>query len=161
MRGVENFRSRARGFALELHILSAGYGFIRGGRKVAPYECTFATMNGKELKHWAEMLHVPESFRRIVAQRYEIAIVLLGNNYLEACALAQDIKFRGPTLLFCGAETAAKLPHLPNLRAVTLSDAMVGLEGRVSSAATREVGTRPRPVAKSERSLKGRDGDPG
>ena len=82
--------------------------------------------------------------RRIVAQPYDIALVLLGENYLQACALAEDVKFRGSTLLFCGTGMATKLPRLPNLRMVTLSNAeakrfscgMIGLKGELAFSST-------------------------
>src|SRR5947209_6904161 len=38
---------------LSLFILSAGYGLIPAGRKVAPYECTFNGMKARELRKWA------------------------------------------------------------------------------------------------------------
>src|SRR5690349_9429055 len=51
MRGVSAVRdSQLSAFSFQLSILSAGYGLIPEDRKIAPYECTFATMKSKELR---------------------------------------------------------------------------------------------------------------
>src|SRR6478672_2075228 len=46
MRGVQQFREAiaGNGIRLDMHILSAGYGIIPEGRRIVPYEVTFATM---------------------------------------------------------------------------------------------------------------------
>jgi hypothetical protein len=126
MRGVQEWRTYHEGngaprHALSLHILSAGYGVIRGTRKVAPYECTFDGMKAQQLRSWADRLNVPADFRRVVRKPYDLGLLLLGNAYLTACSLDAAVAFGGPTLLFCGRRSAAGLPAIPNLRAVTLS----------------------------------------
>src|SRR5262249_21222817 len=86
-------------------------------------------------------LCVPEDFRRIVAQPYDIALVLLGDKYLQACAVAEELKLGGPALMFCGLGMATKLPRLPNLSVVTLSNTeakrfscgLVGLKGELAA----------------------------
>jgi hypothetical protein len=142
MRGVRKFREAlgGNGARLDLRILSAGYGIIAEDRYVAPYECTFATMKMQELTEWAEALRVPEEFRKLVAQAYDFALILLGDNYLKACGLDASVKFGGPTILFCGTGMAKKLPRLANVRIVTLSNpeakrfscALVGLKGELA-----------------------------
>jgi hypothetical protein len=126
---------------LDVYILSAGYGLIPEDRKVAPYECTFATMKTKEIRAWGQTLDVPADFRKTVAQPYNLGLILLGDTYLQACHLGPDVNFGGPTLLFCGQGPARKLPRLPNLRVVTLSNpeakrfscALVGLKGELAA----------------------------
>jgi len=141
MRGISALRSLHSAAVLDLFVLSAGYGLIPETRKIAPYECTFATMKAKEIRAWSEALHVPSLFRKTIAAPYDIALILLGDSYLQACRLAEDVKFAGFTLLFCGRQAAKQIPRLPNLRVVTLSNSeaqrfscgLVGLKGEIAS----------------------------
>ncbi len=143
MRGLSALRtcSDLRPLDSALWILSAGYGLIPEDRKIAPYECTFATMKTRELRAWADHLQVPKEFRSTVAQPYDLTLILLGDNYLQACQLDDKVKFGGLTVLFCGQGQAKKIPRLPNVRIVTLSNAeakrfscgLVGLKGEVAS----------------------------
>ena len=158
MRGVKAFREvvGGDGARLELNILSAGYGIILEDRKVAPYECTFATMKTKELADWATALGVPEEFRGLVAQPYDFALILLGSNYLKACLLDASAKFNGPTILFCGAGMAKKLPRLANVRVITLSHreakrfscGLVGLKGELAKRLLEKLASKPELVSR-------------
>ncbi len=139
MQGVAAVRER--GVECRVKILSAGYGFIPEDRIVAPYECTFSTMKTQELKDWATHLKSPEGFRSAVSAPYDFALILLGDNYLKACALDAGVKLGGMTLLFAGQGPAKKLPRIPNLRVGTLSNAeakrfscgLVGLKGELAA----------------------------
>jgi len=144
MRGVAAMREAGSGESknvVNLHILSAGYGVIPESRVVAPYETTFATMKTKELREWADVLKVPEDFRKSVAKKYDLGLILLGDNYLQACAVDEKIEFGGPTLLFCGTGMAKKLPALKNVRVVPISNpeakrfscGLVGLKGELAA----------------------------
>jgi hypothetical protein len=121
MRGIEAVKG-TKGLEVELHVLSAGYGMIPADRKVVPYECTFATMKSKELRQWADKLQVPQGFRETVGQKYDLGLVLLGDNYLDACALDAKVKFGGPTILFCGTGTAKTLHPIEHVRVVAISN---------------------------------------
>ena len=126
---------------LALHILSAGYGLVPGSRSLAPYECTFQGMPRKDARRWAARLGVPADVRTLLAQPADLMLVLLGDDYLDACALGGDVTLGGPTLLFCGPATARRLPDLPGLRPVVLTDedtrrfsaGQVGLKGEVAA----------------------------
>jgi hypothetical protein len=127
MRGVQDWTRGHEGDGpqpreLSLFIVSAGYGLIPGSRKVAPYECTFDGMKARELRDWADRLNVPADFRRAVAKPYHLGILLLGDAYLTACRLDAAVLFGGPTLLFCGGRAAKRMPRLPDLRVVALSN---------------------------------------
>ena len=145
MAGVD--QARQSGHEIDLHVLSAGYGLIPEERKVAPYEITFATMKSKELRGWADTLHVPEDFRKIVSAPYDFGMILLGDNYLAACNLDETVKFGGPTLLFCGTGMAKKLPKMANVRVVPISNpeakrfscGLIGLKGELASRVLRGI----------------------
>jgi hypothetical protein len=145
MRGVVAFRAayptNGKGPALDLRILSAGYGIVHGSQQLAPYEATFQGMPKAELRKWADTLAVPAAFRNTVAGPYDLAVVLLGDDYLEACRLDTSLKLGGPTLLFCGKNTLKKIPTMTNLHAVALTNAeakrfscgLVALKGELAS----------------------------
>jgi hypothetical protein len=123
MRGVTAFRiARPTSDTLDLRILSAGYGMVRSSQKLAPYEATFKGMSKAELRTWADTLGVPAAFRDAVTGPYDLAVVLLGDDYLDACLLDASVKLDGPTLFFCGKTRKEKLPKLGNLHAVVLTN---------------------------------------
>lgn len=163
MRGISRYRERplsASGIIahVDLWILSAGYGLVPGGRKLAPYECTFQGMKKAELRSWADEINVPGEIRRLLAQPYDLGIVLLGDSYLEAAALDESVQLGGPTVLFCGSRMASRLPTLPNLRIAILSNeeakrfscGLVGLKGEVGARLLDLVGSEPDVTKKLE-----------
>jgi hypothetical protein len=76
-----------------------------------------------------------------VSENYDLGLVLLGDNYLRACQLNDAVKFGGPTILFCGTGMAKKLPNLPNVRVVPISNpeakrfscGLIGLKGELAN----------------------------
>ena len=132
--------ARAAGADVDFWILSAGYGLVPAHQPLAPYECTFATMGRRQAKQWAEQIGVPNAFRSLASRSYDCAIVLLGDCYLQACAIASDVCFTGPTLILAGEGAAAKLPRLANLRVQPLRVedtrrfrcGLIGLKGEVA-----------------------------
>jgi hypothetical protein len=108
---------------------------------LAPYEATFSGMGKRALRAWADQLGVPDAVRGLLAEPYDLGLVLLGNEYLEACRLADDVRLGGPTLLICGANMAKTLPRLPRLRLLALSNAeakrfscaLIGLKGELAA----------------------------
>ena len=121
MRGVQSIRQESRN-DLDLWIVSAGYGLIPGAKTIAPYECTFSQMTKTETRRWAGELGIPEDFRRIVGQPFDLGIVLLGNNYLEACDLSEDVELGGPTLFFCSGSAASDIEEIDGAIPVALGN---------------------------------------
>lgn len=150
MRGIEAVKAEKK-VKIDLNILSAGYGMIPADQVVVPYECTFATMKTKELRQWADKLQVPQGFRETVGQKYDFGLVLLGDNYLDACALDAGVKFGGPTLLFCGTGTAKTLPPMKHVRVVAISNpeakrfscGLVALKGELAARVLKGVANDP------------------
>ena len=154
MRGIKAFRAQAPKHTLDLFVLSAGYGVVKGDQKLAPYEATFATLKKGPLRKWADQLGVRQAFRETLAAPYDLALVLLGDDYLEACLLDADLKLGGPTLLFCGGTTHKKLPVVRRLRAVPLSNreakrfscGLVALKGDLAARVLGMVAGGPEPL---------------
>jgi len=125
MRGIRSLREQhftnGTPLVLDLWVLSAGYGLVPGKKRLAPYDCSFQGMSKRALSIYADALHVPSAMRCVLSQPHDLALVLLGGRYLDACALDTDVYLGGLTLFFCGSNQAGALPRLPSLRAVVLS----------------------------------------
>lgn len=140
MRGVASVRA-APGIDLELHIVSAGYGLVPGSRKLAPYEATFIGMKKADARAWAKSLGIADDTRKLLDGRYDLGLILLGDDYLDAVALDESVVLGGATLVFCGKAAAKKLPQLPNLFPIILGNtearrfacALIGLKGELAS----------------------------
>lgn len=139
MAGVE--RAREGGLSVELLIASAGYGLVSGEQRLLPYECTFQRKRRAERRSWADRIGLPNAVHRALARPYRLAIVLLGEDYLEACGFHASFGLGGPTLVFCGAAAALKLPqserltpiHLGRTETPRFSCGLVGLKGEVAA----------------------------
>jgi hypothetical protein len=154
MRGIRAIRDRrpdAHSIELSLWIVSAGYGLVPGDQKLAPYEATFQRMKPKELRSWADWLHIPARFREIVAKPCDLALVLLGARYLASCVLDSSVYFGGPAILFYGEKAMARLPKVLHLRVFPLSETdartfscgLVGLKGEIAGRLLRRVAAEP------------------
>lgn len=100
MRGVE--AARELGAEISVTILSAGYGVVKEGQMIAPYEMTFNTMKKKESRAWATMLGIQESVREVVDAPSDMALILLGDRYLQACEFVAVTQLHSPTWALCG-----------------------------------------------------------
>lgn len=153
MRGVT--AARKAGIDVELKILSAGYGLVDAKRMLVPYEATFSTMKKKELREWADVLQIPQSIRESLKQSSDLTLILLGDEYLEACAFDNGVQLGGPTILFCGKAALKKLPKLENLRLIQLANAdatrfscgLIGLKGELASRVLENLSNQQCPVS--------------
>lgn len=105
---------------LELRIVSAGHGLVARSRKLKPYDATFAGLPREAIRRQARKLGIPAQVRALLARPYALAILLLGDDYLEACSLDDSVVLGGPTIAFCAPRVVRRLPALPGLSAVTL-----------------------------------------
>lgn len=105
---------------LELRIVSAGHGLVARSRRLTPYEETFAGLPREAIRRRARKLGIPSQIRALLARPYELALLLLGDDYLEACSLDDEMALGGPTIAFCAPRVAQRLPSLLDLHIVTL-----------------------------------------
>jgi hypothetical protein len=146
MQGVNEVRL-AKKFDLDLWILSAGYGLVPAERKLAPYEATFIGMKKADARAWAEQLSIADDVRQVIAKPYDLGLILLGDDYLDACAFDNSLVLGGPTIVFCGKGASKKLPQIENLIPVILSNAeanrfscaLIGLKGELASRLLRKI----------------------
>lgn len=136
MRGIEALR-KSGGYDLDLRIVSAGYGLIAGDTTIAPYECTFQTMNIREIIEWSNHLGIPSDVRLLFQQPADLILVALGEQYLSALQLDQKVTFAAPTIFFASASSAKRIPSgvriipLMNDHAKRFRCGMVGLKGEL------------------------------
>jgi hypothetical protein len=159
MRGVMRFRaSRAAakaGFKLDLWILSAGHGVVRADEELAGYDTTFSGMPRAELEAHADRLHIPKRLRNLLSTRYSLALLLLGDDYIRAAGLNDEVTLGGPVLAFCGKSAALRMAGIQGLRCVVLdtraarrfSCGLVGLKGEVGRRVLAALADEPGAVA--------------
>ncbi len=133
MSGINYLEDTNSKIDVDLHIVSAGYGLVKSSDKLPPYEVTFTGMKVQELRDWSNSLDIPSDFASLVSKPYDLILLLLGNEYLAACALKEDIKFSAPTLAFCGKAQLPKLQKIKNVTPVVLTNADAKVE-KFSSA---------------------------
>lgn len=140
MRGVAAVRQSGAA-DLDLRILSAGYGLVSAEKRLAPYEATFSGMRRDELLGWARQLSVAQDMRAALAQPHDLALLLLGEDYLAAAELDSTVTLGGPTIALCSAASARKLSSVSGLTTVVVTNAnaagfacgLVGLKGEVAA----------------------------
>jgi hypothetical protein len=129
------------GISTETWIVSAGYGLVPGSRRVAPYEATFIGMSSNQRRAWARQLHLSSDIRSLLAKPADLILILLGDDYLEACELDSNLTLGGPCFLLCASRAARRLPDLQNLHKIELGNphakqfscGLVGLKGELVS----------------------------
>jgi hypothetical protein len=119
MRGVSE--ARAAGLDVELSIVSAGHGIVAGSDRLAPYERTFQGMAGSARRELARALAIPATVRRVLGRPADLQVVLLGDDYLEACEFGADFVPSSPVLVFCAAGTALRMPPIRDVTVIPLT----------------------------------------
>src|SRR3712207_4583036 len=83
MRGVRALRDV--GTNVDVRIVSAGHGVVQGTELLRPYERTFQGRSTAERRAMATALDIPADVRRVLREETDLAIVLLSEQYLDAC----------------------------------------------------------------------------
>lgn len=151
MRGVGASARSGSDISVDLYIASAGYGLVEGSRQLAPYEATFQGMKRADLRKLAQRLDLPQQVHTRISQPFDLIVILLGDDYLDACQITADTAFGGPALILCGREAATKLPSSDTVRIVTLANAdakrfscgLVGLKGELASILLQDLADDP------------------
>lgn len=151
MRGVRAARAALGAEAVSLWILSAGYGLVPGGQLLAPYDATFQGMGRSALRRRADRLGVPEAAERALTSPFDLALVLLGDDYLAACQLDEGLTPGGPVVALCGGRAARALATIEGVTAAALTNAearrfgcaLVGLKGELGGRALKRIAAAP------------------
>ena len=141
LRGINQLRTLRPDIVVDLWIVSAGYGLIPGSRLIAPYEATFTGMKRGEAQEWSDHLGIPQAFRSLVAQPYDLGLVLLGDEYLSALRLDASVALAGKTLFLTSTKAEKFVAQIDRAIPIPLSipdtrrfgSGLVGLKGEVAS----------------------------
>jgi hypothetical protein len=137
MEGVRIIRNVLGDSALDVSILSAGYGLIAEKQKIAPYEVTFNGMKSHEVDAWAKHLGIHEDIVNRI-QSADLVFFLLGDNYLRALQLPIPTRSDQTVVFLASGSAARKIPTLDaKTYVLSLSNAaakryrygLVGLKG--------------------------------
>jgi hypothetical protein len=118
MEGIGLLRQSLGQEAVDLVILSAGYGLIPEEKTIVPYEVTFNTMKGYEVDEWSKFLEVHKAFEQAI-QGYDLVFMLLGENYLRALKLPVETNSH-QTLLFLASLGSANYIRVRNAKTFVL-----------------------------------------
>ncbi|MCY6493399.1 tRNA-guanine transglycosylase DpdA [Leptolyngbya sp. GGD] len=119
MEGVRTLRKASEKPAIDVVIISAGYGLIAEDRAIVPYEVTFNTMKGHEIDAWAKQLKIHQSIEKIIPD-YDLIFVLLGEKYLRAISLPLTLH-ENQTWIFLAPGSCSNLIQASNSQAFVLS----------------------------------------
>lgn len=137
MEGVQALRDTLGSEAVDVEILSAGYGLISEHQKIVPYEVTFNGMKAGEVDLWGQHLGIHDAVEKRLKSA-DLIFFLLGDNYLRTLQLP-ILTHPSQTFVFLASGSAAK--KIPTLDAkmfvLPLSNAaakryrygLVGLKG--------------------------------
>lgn len=135
--GINILRNTFGEKAIDLAIISAGYGLIKEDDIIVPYEVTFNNMKVREINAHAHFLEIHDQFEKLVAN-YDLIFVLLGEKYLRSLQL--PIKTYNEQIFFFlasqeslnyvqGLKAKSYLLPLSNLEAKKYHYCLVGLKG--------------------------------
>lgn len=107
MAGINSFREFYQNrHSIDLRIISAGFGIIKGDDEIPSYEVTFNGMSKNDLLKWSEYLNIPRDFSSIIlAKDYDYAFILLGKQYLLACDIKEELGFYSNVYAFVSPDS--------------------------------------------------------
>jgi hypothetical protein len=140
MRGVHALRESPSALDVDLRILSAGHGVVKGSRRLKTYDASFSGLGGPAIDEEAERLRIRTSLRNLLRRDHALILLLLGEDYMRAAGIGSTTKLGGPTIAFGGRWLERRGEDLP-LRVVPAgreearhySCGVVGLKGELAA----------------------------
>jgi hypothetical protein len=117
MDGVHAVWERWGRQALDVAILSGGYGLLRAEEEIIPYDVSLDEFEGAELYEWAARLRIPERTAQ-AAREYDLVFYLLDGRYLSVLHLPLDVPASVQQIVLTTAEDVEILPQAASLHAV-------------------------------------------
>jgi hypothetical protein len=137
--------------AVNVKILSAGYGLIPEDKVIVPYSVTFNSMKNDEVYSWGNYLRIHEDFQQAIIG-YDLIFVLLGDKYLRTLRLPVETHSNQTFIFFASNKSInyidsgnAKLftLTLSNKSASRFGCALVGLKGHLLKLIATEISRYP------------------
>ncbi|RFU70002.1 tRNA-guanine transglycosylase DpdA [Bacillus sp. V59.32b] len=111
MEGVKKYRDH--GGDIDVAILSAGYGMLRENDVIVPYEVTFNSMSGVEIKSWSKYISISQKLEKWIKD-YDLIFFLLGDKYLQAIEWPLKTTEGQKLFFFAGDASKHKVLIAPN-----------------------------------------------
>ena len=116
MAGVRAVWQRWGREALDLAILSGGYGLLPPEQVIIPYDVTFDEFHASELTAWVTRLEIPQRAAALVGS-HDLVFYLLDGRYLQVLDLPLDVPGSVQQIVLTDEESLPLLPPVPNLHA--------------------------------------------
>ena len=150
MRGVRALREARWGVDVDLRIVSAAHGVVRGSKRLRAYDASFSGLGGPAIDEVAENLSIRASVGRLLCHGYDLILLLLGEDYMRAAGIGSETRFGSPTIAFAGRRLKQQEESLP-LRVVPagreearrFSCGVVGLKGEMAGRLLELIARRP------------------
>lgn len=137
MEGVKALRQALGEQAVDVMILSAGYGLIPENQVIVPYEVSFNTMTGQQIEEWSQFLNIHTTLEQTI-RHYDLIFVLLGENYIRSLSLPIEVNSK-QTFIFLTSQGSLRSINrleankftfpLTNVQAKHYGYGLVGLKG--------------------------------
>jgi hypothetical protein len=108
-------------------------------------------MSLDQIRDRARQLRLRTTLRRVLSAPYDLALMILGETYLVACDLDDNMALGGPTLVVCGSSAVSRIPEIENLHVLPVVEAdtrrfsagLVGLKGEIAGRILSLLADRP------------------
>ena len=121
MRGVRAYRRAGSPWGpLDLRILSACHGLVDARTELTGYDESFTGLSREAIKVRADALGIPSAIAALLSRPWRLALLLLGDTYLQAARISDRQSLRGPVVALTSPKAGARLPSLPLLTVIHL-----------------------------------------
>lgn len=139
MRGVKLLRQSFGHDAVDVKIISAGFGLVSEEQPLPPYNATFAGLPSSKILTISRRLRIPERMGELMRGTYACAFFLLGDRYLLSVGLPFTQAPDFPCLFLAGPSSHKRVPRRAPYRfirvgqddSIAFSYNLVGLKGQL------------------------------
>ncbi len=118
--------------ALDLAILSGGYGLLPADEVIIPYDVSLDQFNEAELARWVARLQIPAQAAALV-RAYDLVFYLLSGRYLAVLGLPLDVPGSVQQIFLTGEDSLYLVPTAPNLHAIVAAEAVAARRWHVKA----------------------------
>ncbi len=120
MAGVHELRAHRK---VEVWVISAGAGLVRGDQSIAAYDEAFAGLSPEALRMHADRLGIAAAVRSLVAKPCAQTFLLAGNDYFDAARFDEAVAWGSPTVALVSPSRALRMLAHPQLRTIAIGQA--------------------------------------
>ena len=121
MKGVHAVWQRWGREALDLAILSVGYGLVDAAEEILPCDADFDDLDEKDLSDWAARLCIRDRAAGLLGE-YGLVFYLLDRRYLAVLGLPLDVPQGVQQIVLTGQDGLALVPSAPNLHPIVAAE---------------------------------------